>query len=179
MSRSLNGSEGVRIGFWRRRSPPNPQKALLFVKGLEIDRRARPQIDMQTGSRFRARRAAFHRGDYHRRARPAPPAGGAASTSTRVLDAITSALAPASWTPTVFWIATGALSEPGTTVLLPTLAIAQPSQQLPQPTEPGQWCENHHAENSDHLVPSCGPSVAGLCAPRSTWQAAGARANKF
>src|SRR6516164_7864678 len=57
MSRSLNGSEGVRIGFWRRRSPPNPQKALLFVKGLEIDRRARPQIDMQTGSRFRARRA--------------------------------------------------------------------------------------------------------------------------
>jgi len=26
------------------------------------------------------------------------------------------------------------------TVLLPTLAIAQRSQQLPQPRQPGQWC---------------------------------------
>jgi hypothetical protein len=54
-----------------------PQKALLFVKGLEIDRRARPQIDMQTGSSFVPPHAAFHRGDYHtRRAYPAPPAAG-------------------------------------------------------------------------------------------------------
>ena len=26
------------------------------------------------------------------------------------------------------------------TVLLPTLALAQRSQQLPQPRQPGQWC---------------------------------------
>jgi hypothetical protein len=26
------------------------------------------------------------------------------------------------------------------TVLLPTLTIAQQSQQLPQPRQPGQWC---------------------------------------
>jgi hypothetical protein len=26
------------------------------------------------------------------------------------------------------------------TVVLPTLAIAQQSQQLPQPRQPGQWC---------------------------------------
>src|SRR5215467_6069138 len=42
---------------WRRGSPPNRQQALLFIKDLEIGRRACPQIDMQTGSRLCATRA--------------------------------------------------------------------------------------------------------------------------
>ena len=57
----LNGSEGVQIGFWRRRSPPNPQQVCLFTKHLEIDRGACPQIGMQTGLRLRPPRAVSER----------------------------------------------------------------------------------------------------------------------
>jgi len=57
--------------------PPNPQKALLFIKDLEINRRACPQIDMQTGSRFRARSVVpelwKHTAMWHEPTRAKPP----------------------------------------------------------------------------------------------------------
>jgi len=39
------------------------------------------------------------------------------------------------------------------TVLLPTLAIAQRSQQLPQPRQPGQWCPQGWMASGSYCVP--------------------------
>jgi len=39
------------------------------------------------------------------------------------------------------------------TVLLPTLAAAQRSQQLPQPRQPGQWCPVGWMASGSYCVP--------------------------
>jgi hypothetical protein len=39
------------------------------------------------------------------------------------------------------------------TVLLPTLAIAQQSQQLPQPRQRGQWCPEGWSASGNYCVP--------------------------
>jgi hypothetical protein len=39
------------------------------------------------------------------------------------------------------------------TVLLPTLALAQRSQQLPQPRQPGQWCPVGWTASGSYCVP--------------------------
>src|SRR5262249_46842081 len=39
------------------------------------------------------------------------------------------------------------------TVLLPTLALAQRSQQLPQPRQPGQWCPVGWMASGNYCVP--------------------------
>jgi hypothetical protein len=39
------------------------------------------------------------------------------------------------------------------TVLLPRLAIAQRSQQLPQPRQPGQWCPVGWMASGNYCVP--------------------------
>src|SRR5262249_52329051 len=39
------------------------------------------------------------------------------------------------------------------TVLLPTLAIAQRSQHLPQPRQPGQWCPVGWTASGNYCVP--------------------------
>ena len=54
------------------------------------------------------------------------------------------------------------------TVLLPKLAIAQQSQQLPQPTQPGQWYPMGWMASGSYCVPGSDKAPAtipkkGLC----------------
>ena len=50
------------------------------------------------------------------------------------------------------------------TVLLPRLAIAQQSQQLPQPRQPGQWCPVGWMASGSYCVPGSdrAPAASGL-----------------
>jgi hypothetical protein len=43
------------------------------------------------------------------------------------------------------------------TMLLPRLAIAQQSQQLPQPRQPGQWCPAGWMASGSYCVPGSVP----------------------
>ena len=47
------------------------------------------------------------------------------------------------------------------TVLLPTLAIAQRSQHLPQPRQPGQWCPVGWMASGNYCVPGSDKAPAG------------------
>jgi hypothetical protein len=61
------------------------------------------------------------------------------------------------------------------TVLLPTLAIVQRSQQLPQPRQPGQWCLVGWMASGNYCVP--GSEKAPAAIPKNGWcRPAGARA---
>ena len=59
------------------------------------------------------------------------------------------------------------------TVLLPTLAIAQRSQQLPQPRQPGQWCPVGWMASGSYCVP--GSDKAPFAIPKNGWCPAGWR----
>jgi len=48
------------------------------------------------------------------------------------------------------------------TVLLPTLAIAQRSQQLPQPRQPGQWCPVGWMASGNYCVPGSDKAPAAI-----------------
>ena len=60
------------------------------------------------------------------------------------------------------------------TVLLPTLAIAQRSQQLPQPRQPGQWCPLGWMASGNYCVRGSDKAPAAI--PKNGWCPAGARA---
>ena len=61
------------------------------------------------------------------------------------------------------------------TVLLPTLAIVQRSQQLPQPRQPGQWCPMGWMASGNYCVPGSDKAPAAI--PKNGWcRPAGARA---
>jgi hypothetical protein len=47
-------------------------------------------------------------------------------------------------------------------VLLPTLAIAQQSQQLPQPRKPGQWCPVGWMASGNYCVPGSDKAPAAI-----------------
>src|SRR6266540_933242 len=53
------------------------------------------------------------------------------------------------------------------TVLLPTLAIAQRSQQLPQPRQPGQWCPVGWVASGSYCVPGSDKAPAAI--PKNGW----------
>ena len=59
------------------------------------------------------------------------------------------------------------------TVLLPTLAIAQRSQQLPQPRQPGQWCPVGWMASGNYCVPGSDKAPAAI--PKNGWCPAGWR----
>jgi len=59
------------------------------------------------------------------------------------------------------------------TVLLPTLAVAQRSQQLPQPRQPGQWCPVGWMASGSYCVP--GSDKAPFAIPKNGWCPAGWR----
>jgi hypothetical protein len=48
------------------------------------------------------------------------------------------------------------------TVLLPTLVIAQQSQQRPQPRQPGQWCPVGWMESGSYCVPGSDKAPAAI-----------------
>jgi len=48
------------------------------------------------------------------------------------------------------------------TVLLPTLALAQRSQQLPQPRQPGQWCPVGWMASGNYCVPGSDKAPAAI-----------------
>ena len=48
------------------------------------------------------------------------------------------------------------------TVLLPTLALAQRSQQLPQPRQPGQWCPVGWMASGSYCVPGSDKAPAAV-----------------
>src|SRR6516164_8001349 len=48
------------------------------------------------------------------------------------------------------------------TVLLPTLALAQRSQQLPQPIQPGQWCPVGWISSGSYCVPGSDKAPAAI-----------------
>ena len=54
------------------------------------------------------------------------------------------------------------------TVLLPTLAIAQRPQQLPQPRQPGQWCPVGWVASGNYCVP--GSEKAPQAVPKSAFE---------
>jgi hypothetical protein len=58
------------------------------------------------------------------------------------------------------------------TVLLPRLVIAQQSQQLPQPRQPGQWCPVGWMASGSYCVPGSDKAPAAI--PKSGWCPAGA-----
>jgi hypothetical protein len=57
------------------------------------------------------------------------------------------------------------------TMLLPRLAIAQQSQQLPQPRQPGQWCSVGWV--AGYCVPGSDKAPAAI--PKKDWCPAGWR----
>jgi hypothetical protein len=57
------------------------------------------------------------------------------------------------------------------TVLPPTLAIAQRSQQLPQPRQPGQWCPEGWMASGNYCV--SGSDKALQAVPKNGWCPAG------
>ena len=59
------------------------------------------------------------------------------------------------------------------TVLLPTLAIAQRSQHLPQPRQPGQWCPVGWTASGNYCVPGSDKAPAAI--PKNGWCPAGWR----
>jgi hypothetical protein len=59
------------------------------------------------------------------------------------------------------------------TVLLPALAIAQQSQQLPQPRRPGQWCPVGWMASGSYCVPGSDKAPAAI--PKNGWCPAGWR----
>jgi hypothetical protein len=59
------------------------------------------------------------------------------------------------------------------TVLLPRLAIAQQSQQLPQPRQPGQWCPVGWVASGSYCVP--GSEKAPQAVPKNGWCPSGWR----
>jgi hypothetical protein len=59
------------------------------------------------------------------------------------------------------------------TVLLPTLAIGQRSQQLPQPRQPGQWCAVGWVASGSYCVPGSDKAPAAI--PKNGWCPAGWR----
>jgi hypothetical protein len=59
------------------------------------------------------------------------------------------------------------------TVLLPTLAIAQQSQQLPQLRRPGQWCAVGWMASGSYCVPGSDKAPAAI--PKKGWCPAGWR----
>jgi hypothetical protein len=59
------------------------------------------------------------------------------------------------------------------TVLLPSLAIAQQSQQLPQPRQPGQWCPAGWVASGSYCVP--GSDKAPAANPKKGWCPSGWR----
>jgi hypothetical protein len=59
------------------------------------------------------------------------------------------------------------------TVLLPTLVIAQQSQQLPQPRQPGQWCLVGWSASGNYCVP--GSDKAPQAIPKNGFCPAGWR----
>jgi len=59
------------------------------------------------------------------------------------------------------------------TLLLPMLAFAQRSQQLPQPRQPGQWCSEGWMESGSYCVPGSDKAAAAI--PKSGWCPAGER----
>jgi hypothetical protein len=59
------------------------------------------------------------------------------------------------------------------TVLLPTLALAQRSQQLPQPRQPGQWCPVGWMASGNYCVPGSDNAPAAI--PKNGWCPAGWR----
>ena len=65
------------------------------------------------------------------------------------------------------------------TVLLPILAAAQRSQQLPQPRQPGQWCPLGWMASGNYCVPGSVKAPAaiqknGWCPPAAIASAEGA-----
>ena len=52
------------------------------------------------------------------------------------------------------------------TVLLPTLVIAQQSQQLPQPRQPGQWCPAGWMASGSYCVPGSDKAPAAISQER-------------
>src|SRR5262245_21423038 len=60
------------------------------------------------------------------------------------------------------------------TALLPTLVIAQQSQQLPQPRQPGQWCPVGWRTSGSYCVPGSDKAPAAL--RKNGWCPAGWRA---
>jgi hypothetical protein len=59
------------------------------------------------------------------------------------------------------------------TVLLPRLAIAQQSEQLPQPRQPGQWCPVGWVASGSYCV--LGSDNAPAAIPKKGWCPAGWR----
>jgi hypothetical protein len=59
------------------------------------------------------------------------------------------------------------------TVLLPRLTIAQQSQQLLQPKQPGQWCRVGRMASGSYRVP--GSDKALVAIPKNGWCPAGWR----
>src|SRR6516165_9723682 len=59
------------------------------------------------------------------------------------------------------------------TVLLPKLALAQQSQQLPQPRQPGQWCPVGWVASGSYCVPGSDKAPAAI--PKNGWCPAGWR----
>jgi hypothetical protein len=59
------------------------------------------------------------------------------------------------------------------TVLLPTLALAQRSQQLPQPRQPGQWCPVGWMASGNYCVPGSDKAPAAI--PKNGWCPSGWR----
>ena len=60
------------------------------------------------------------------------------------------------------------------TVLLPSLALAQRSQQLPRPRQPGQRCPVGWMASGSYCVPGSDKAPAAI--PKNGWCPAGARA---
>src|SRR6516165_2433140 len=52
------------------------------------------------------------------------------------------------------------------TVLLPTLAVAQRSQQLPQPRQPGQWCPVGWMASGSYCLPGSDKAPAAILGVR-------------
>jgi len=59
------------------------------------------------------------------------------------------------------------------TLLLPTLALAQRSQQLPRPRQPGQWCPVGWMTSGSYCVPGSDKAPAAI--PKNGWCPAGWR----
>ena len=57
------------------------------------------------------------------------------------------------------------------TVLLPTLAIGQRSQQIPQPRQPGKWCPVGWMASGSYCVPGSDKAPAAI--PKNGWCPAG------
>jgi len=58
-------------------------------------------------------------------------------------------------------------------VLLPTVVIAQRSQHLPQPRQPGQWCPVGWMASGSYCVPGSDKAPAAI--PKNGWCPAGWR----